>query len=104
MLNLELKQRVTWRKFDVIAFARVPTADNQTPRIRIRFDLIDQTRNLIDAVSLRIMPAEGTPEVSVHWPKIARLAAKAPRVLCVSPFLPNVDAACAQVRLVRVAR
>src|SRR6266403_1085179 len=103
MLNFELKQRVTWRQVDFIAFARVPAANNQTPRIGIRFDLIDQTRNLIDAVSLRIMPAEGTPEVSVHWPKIARLAAKAPRVLCVRPFLPDVDAARAQIRLISVA-
>src|SRR6266403_5684875 len=99
MLNFELKQRVTWRQVDFIAFARVPAANNQTPRIRIRFDLIDQTRNLIDAVSLRIMPAEGSPEISINRPKIARFACKAPWVRCVRASLSAVDAAPAHTLL-----
>ena len=58
LLNLELKQSVTGRQVDVIAFARVPAADDQTARIRIRFDLVKQTRDLIDSVKLRIMTAK----------------------------------------------
>src|SRR6267154_825173 len=37
LLNLELKQRMTRREVDIIAFARIPAADNQTPRILITF-------------------------------------------------------------------
>src|SRR5258706_6680784 len=58
LFNLELKQSVTGRQVNVIAFVRIPAADDQTPRVRIPFDLFNQTGDLIDAVSLRIMPAE----------------------------------------------
>src|SRR5258708_1760449 len=104
LFDLELKQRMTWRQVDIIAFARVPAAHNQSSRIWIRFDLVNQTRDLIDAVRLWIMPPEGAPEVSINWPKIPGLSAEAPRVLSISPFLPDVHAAGAQIRLVRVAR
>src|SRR6266436_496913 len=103
-LNLKLKQRMTWRQVDVIAFSWIPAAHNQTPRIRVRFDFLNQARNLIDAVRVGIVPAEGTPEVTVHGPKIAGLATKTLRVLCVSPFLPDVHAARAQILFVGVTR
>src|SRR6266404_5796685 len=50
------------------------------------------------------MSAEGTPEVPIHRPEIARRATKTLRMLCISPFLPDVYAACAQICLVRVTR
>src|SRR3989442_10826870 len=75
--DLELKQRVTRRQIDVIALARVPPADNQATRVRIRFDFVNESRDLIDAVAFRIMPAERTPEVAIDRTEVAGLATKA---------------------------
>ena len=58
VFDLKLKQRMTRRQIDIVTFARVPTADNQPARIRIRFDFINQPGYLIDAVGLRIISAE----------------------------------------------
>src|SRR5918996_3232056 len=51
-----------------------------------------------------IVPAEGSPKISIHRPKIAGLPPKTPRVFFVCPLFPNVHTARAQVCLVRVAR
>src|SRR5260221_32302 len=104
IFDLELKQRVTGWQIDSIAFARIPAGDDQPARIRIGFDLINQTRNLIDTVAFRISSAEGTPEIAVHRAEVARGAAKPRGVLGVSPFLPNVHASLAQVCFVRITR
>src|SRR5207253_10669513 len=101
--DFELKQRVTGRQIDVIAFARIPAADDQTARVGICFDLLNQSCNLIDAVAFRTATAERTPEVAVNWTKISGLATKAPSMFFISPFFPDVHAFCAQVRFVRVA-
>src|ERR1051326_4428026 len=101
--DLELKQRVTGRKIDVVALARVPATYDQSTRIWIRFDLVNQPRYLIDSVVVRVMTAERAPEISVNRAEVAGFAAKATRVLFISPFLPNIHAARAQVRFVRVA-
>ena len=103
ILDFELEQRMTRRQINLIAFTRIPTADNQAARIRVRFDFINQTRDLIEAVRLWIMAAEGTPKVSIHRPEIAGLATETPRVLGIGPFLPNIDPGRPQVGFVGVA-
>src|SRR5215813_9696923 len=39
--DFELKERVTRREIDVVTLAWVPAADDQSTRIRIRFDFLD---------------------------------------------------------------
>ena len=41
VLNLELKHRMARRQIDVVAFTRIPAADDQTTRVRIRLNLVD---------------------------------------------------------------
>src|SRR5258706_1981350 len=65
LLDLKLKERVTRRQIDVVTFPRVPAADDQSSRIGIRFDLINYSRDLIDAVAFWIVPSERLPEISV---------------------------------------
>src|SRR2546423_1006119 len=103
LFHLELKQRMTWRQINVVALARVPAANNQAPRVWIRFDLIDEASNLIDTIAFRIMAAERTPEISVNRAKVAGCAAKTSRVFVVGPLFPNVDATRAQACFVSVA-
>src|SRR2546421_4185969 len=80
LLNFELKQRVTWRQIDVVTFARVPAADDQSSRIGIRFDLINQSRDLINAVAFWIVPPERSPEVSINGAHVTRFAPKPARM------------------------
>src|SRR6266545_7165865 len=47
LLNLKLKQRVTWGQVNVVTYARVPAADDQSSRVRVCLNFINQTRNLI---------------------------------------------------------
>src|SRR5437899_1610149 len=103
LFDFELKQRVTWRQIDIVALARVPAADNQTPRVRLRLDLSDQSSNLVHAISPGIMAAERTPEIAVNRTQIARFTAKAPRVVFISPFSPNVHTLGAQFSFIRIA-
>src|SRR5437899_7507239 len=103
IFDLELKQRMTWRQVNVVRFARIPAADDQAPRVRIRLNLINQPRYLIDAIASRIMAAERTPQISVNRPEVARFAPKSPRVFFIRPLFPDIDATRAQVRFVRVA-
>src|SRR5688572_10053281 len=104
LLDLELKQSVTRWQIHVVTFAWIPTADNQSPGIRIRFDFINQARDLIDAVMFGIVPAEGSPKISIDRAEVAGFTAKATRVFFVGPLFPNVHTAGAQVRFVRIAR
>ena len=41
LLDFELKQRMTRRQVDVVADARVPTADDQASRVGIGFDFVN---------------------------------------------------------------
>src|ERR1051326_8217257 len=102
--HLELKDRVTRRQIDVLALTRVPAAHDQPAGKRIRFDLLDQARNLIDAVAFRIMATERSPEVTVDWAHVTRLPPKSARVLPVGPLFPDIDSLLAQVCFVRVPR
>ena len=103
LFDFELKQGVTRWQIDIVAFARIPATDDQAARIGIRFDLVYQTRDLIDTVSLRVMPAERAPQVTVNRTEIARLAAESSCVFFIRPFFPDVHAFCAQVGFVCVA-
>src|ERR1041385_3281348 len=80
LLDLELKQSVTRREVDVC-----------------------QPRDLIDAVAFWVVTAERAPEISVDRAKVTSFASEAARVFIVSPFLPNIHTARAQVRFVRIA-
>ena len=103
MLDFELKQSVTRREVDVVTLARVPTAHYQSTGIGIRLNLVDQPRDLIDAVAFWVVTAERAPEISVDRAKVTSFASEAARVFIVSPFLPNIHTARAQVRFVRIA-
>jgi len=92
-VDFELKQRMAWRQRNVIAHTRVPTADEQPPRIRIDLDLADQPFDLIDAVRLRIIAAKRAPQIAVNRAEIAGFAAKSRRLFLGRPFGPNIDAA-----------
>src|SRR6476660_3129202 len=70
VFDLELKQRVTRRKVDIVAFAGIPAADDQATRMRIRLDLVDESCNLIDAVSGWVVTPEGAPEVSINGTQV----------------------------------
>src|SRR5437879_4483542 len=83
--DLELNQRVARRQIDSVAFARVPATDNQTARVRVRFDLVNQSRDLIEAIALRIMAAERSPEITIDRAEIAGFATKTAGVLFISP-------------------
>src|SRR5688572_30055145 len=84
--DLELKQSMTGGKIDIVALARIPTAHDQSPRVRIRFDFINQARDLIDAVMFRIVPAKGSPKISIDRTEVSGLTAKTPRVLFIGPL------------------
>src|SRR5215475_11639300 len=49
------------------------------------------------------MPAKGSPQITVNGSQVSGLASETPRVLFISPFFPNVHAACAQVCFVGIA-
>src|SRR6185295_11880011 len=102
-IHFELKQGVAGRQVYVISLARIPTRHDQAPRVGVILDSVDESSNLIDAVTRRIVTTKRSPEVTVNRPQIARLALEAFRVLFIGPLGPDVDAARAQVRFVRVA-
>src|SRR5438105_15089245 len=58
VLDLKLKERMTGRQIDIVTFARIPAADDQSARIGIRFDLVNQPRDLIEAIAFWIVTAE----------------------------------------------
>src|SRR6266581_1064563 len=103
LLYLELKQRVTWRQIYLVPVSRIPATDDQAARVWIRFDLVYQTRDLIYAIAFWIVPTERTPKITVDWTEVARLATESSGVFFIRPFLPNIDAFCAQVGFVCVA-
>src|ERR1041385_4188090 len=72
LLDFELKQSVTRREGDVVTLARVPTAHYQSTGIGIRLNLVDQPRDLIDAVAFWVVTAERAPEISVDRAKVTR--------------------------------
>jgi len=103
MFDFELTQRVTRRQINIVTFARIPATDDQAARVWIRFDLVYQTRDLIYAIAFWIVPTERTPKITVDWTEVARLATESSGVFFIRPFLPNIDAFCAQVGFVCVA-
>src|ERR1041384_6554507 len=103
LFDLELKNRVTRRQVNFVGDARIPTRDEQPPRVWVTFDLFDESCDLIDAVARRIMPAERAPEITIDGAEITRRAPEPARVFEVGPLLPDVHAARAQVALVRAA-
>ena len=58
IFDLELKQRMARRQGYVVTYARVPTADQQPPRIRIFLYFLYQSCDLVDAIELRILSAK----------------------------------------------
>jgi len=71
-----MEQSVARRQIDVVSLMRIPTSHDQTPRIGIRFDLVDQAGNLINAVTIRIVTAKRTPEITIDRSKITSLSTK----------------------------
>src|SRR5438128_403061 len=102
VLDLKLKERMTGRQIDVVTFARIPAADDQSARIGIRFDLVNQPRDLIDAIAFWIVPAERSPEISINRAHVTGFTPKSARVLPVSPLFPDVDSLLSQIGFVRV--
>src|SRR5262245_23097657 len=61
-------------------------------------------RNLVHAILLRIISAKRSPEIAVDRAKISCRSAKLLGVCFVGPLSPDVDAACTEICLTRVAR
>ncbi len=95
---------MTWREVDSIRFAWIPAADNQAPRIGIRIDLANQTRNLIDAVTLGVMSAKRAPKITINGAEVSCLSTEAARMFVIGPFLPDVNAPGAEISFIRIAR
>src|ERR1044072_4189651 len=91
LFNFELKERMTGRQVHQLTLRGVPARDDQATRVRVPFDVVDEARKLVNAVSLRIVAAKGTAEVAVHRPQIARRTTEAARMLFFSPLLPQVN-------------
>ena len=82
-IHFELKQSVAGRQINFIGLARIPAGNDQAARIGISLDLFDETRDLIDTVTLGIVTAKRAPEIAINRPKIARLAMEASRVFLI---------------------
>src|SRR5215510_5941615 len=104
ILDFELKESVARRQIDVGRLARIPAGNDQAARIRIGANLVQEIRDLVDTVLLRIITAERAPEITIDWSKISRRPSKLCSVFFVGPLGPDIDPASAQVCLARITR
>src|SRR5438552_11924792 len=95
---------MAWRQVHILSLARIPTSDNQTPRVLVVLNFADQIRDLINAIAFRIVSTKRAPQVTIYWPKIARWASETFSVRVIRPLGPNIHAFRSQVQLVCVTR
>ena len=103
VFHLKLKQRVAGWQVHFVSLARVPTRHDQSSRVWIPLNLVNEIGDLIHTIALRIITAEGAPEITVNRTEIAGLPVEAPGMFFVGPFGPDVHSLRAQVRFVGVA-
>src|SRR6266487_3373472 len=90
--DIELKQKVARRQRHLRNLTHVPRVDDQSPGVRIRFDLIDHLTDLIYRAAVRGLPR--SPLRAINRTQLAVLA---------GPLVPDIDAVLLQVLDVGVA-
>src|SRR5205085_1305175 len=75
--DIELKEAVAWRQGHAVYLDRIPRRDDQSARIRIAPDRVDQVSQLVDGCAIGRRP--GAPLPPIDRPKIA---------LLIRPFVP----------------
>ena len=90
--HIELHQCMARRQRHLVEFAGVPRTDNVSPAIRVFFQPVDQSINLIHRASIRCPPV--APLRTVYPAKIAILA---------RPLVPNRHPVVIEIFDIRVA-
>ena len=90
--HVELKQRMAGQQSHLLELAHVPGAHDQAARVRVRLDLLDDVRELIDGATVR--RGQAAPLLAVNRAELAVL---------IGPLVPDADAVLAQVADVGVA-
>src|SRR4030095_1328003 len=89
---IELEQKVARRQRHLRELADIPSADDQPPRIGIRFDLLENLSHLVDLSAVGSGPR--APLLAVDRPQLA---------VFISPLVPDRNAAFLEVADVRLA-
>src|SRR5687767_10503740 len=84
----------------LVAGFRVPAGHDQAARVWVIIYLTDQPRDLVNAVHLRVMSAERTPQIAVNRSQITFLTFEPRRLLLCRPLLPDIHTTGTQVGLI----
>ena len=92
VLDIELKQRMTWSEGHEVKLGRVPCRNDKAAAIGIFFDVFDDTRDLIDRGAIRSAPV--APLGPIDAAEVA---------LLIGPFVPDGDIVFPQIAGVCIA-
>ena len=90
--HIKLKKRVARRQRHLVEFGHIPRRHDDATRIRVVFEVVQHSCNLVDVAAIRGRPA--TPLFAVHRPQVT---------VFIGPFVPDAHAIFLQITDIGVA-